>query len=160
MNHSYIQAHLYLRWISALILLVSSGTVIADSEAESLFKSGLAFYENGHYEAAIKELENATRLDPDNAEYHHILAKSYGYAAENAGWIRAMNFAKKTLEHLELASKLDKNNVEILDDLMDYYREAPAFLGGDIKKANEIEALIEKLNHTNDQISMISVSMY
>jgi len=30
---------------------------------------------------------------------------------------------------------------------MDFYREAPGFLGGDSKKANEIKELIGKLNH-------------
>lgn len=160
MNHRYLHTHLLLRWITALILLVSSGMVIADTEAEGLYKTGLSYYESGHYETAIKELEKASRLEPNNAKYHHILAKSYGYEAENAGWFRAMKLAKKTLEHLEVAAKLDKNNVEILDDLMDYYREAPGFLGGDIKKANEIEARIEKLNHANDQISMTPVTIY
>ena len=38
-----------------------------------------------------------------------------------------MDLAKKTLLHLELAAKLDSDNINILEDLMDYYREAPQF---------------------------------
>ncbi len=123
-----------------------SEVALASPEAEKSYNSGLAYFENQQYGAAIEQLQTAIKLEPDNATYHHILAKSYGREAESANWFRAMDLAKKTLTHLELAAKLDSNNVNILDDLMDYYREAPQFLGGDMKKANEIEGLIENIN--------------
>jgi tetratricopeptide (TPR) repeat protein len=119
---------------------------IANSEAENLYNSGLVHFEGQKYNVAIEKLENAIKLEPKNAAYHQLLAKSYGREAENANWFRAMSLAKKTLTHLKVAEKLDSYNVDILDDLMDYYREAPGFLGGDTKKANEIEGLIEKIS--------------
>ncbi len=118
----------------------------ANPEAEKLYNVGLAYFEKGEYKAAIEKLENTIELVPENAIYHQLLAKSYGREAEIAIWFRAMSLAKKTLAHLEIAAKLDSDNVDILDDLMDYYRVAPGFLGGDAKKADEIEDLIEQIN--------------
>lgn len=128
-------------------LILVSGIAVANSDAENLFNSGLAQYEAQKYAEAISTLEGAVLLEPDVSKYHHILAVSYGREAERVSWFKAIKFAKKTLTHLELAYKLDRNNLEILDDLMDFYREAPGFLGGDTKKANEIEGLINKLSN-------------
>ena len=130
-----------------LCLFQLSGIAVANPEAEILFNSGIANYDAEKYDEAIKQLEGAIKMDSKIAKYHHILAVSYGREAERVNWFKAMSYAKKTRKHLEIADKLDRNNLEILDDLMDFYREAPGFLGGDTKKANEIEGLIEKLNH-------------
>ena len=146
-----MRTHIKTRLLSPLFTLFCifqlSGIAVANSDAENLYNSGLALYENQKYDEAIKQLEDAIKLEPDVAKYHHILAVSYGREAKRVNWFSAMNLAKKTLTHLELADKLDRNNLEILDDLMDFYREAPGFLGGDTKKANEIEGLIKSLSH-------------
>lgn len=141
------------QWFIITGLILFSGIALANSEAESLFKTGLAYYEQEQYELAIPPLENAVKLEADNAEYHRILAVSYGREAERVNWFSAIGLANKTLKHLEIAASLDKENVEILDDLMDFYREAPGFLGGDPKKADEIEVLIEKLSHKQNDSS-------
>ena len=52
---------------------------------------------------------------------------------------------RKRWLHLEIAAELDSQNIDILEDLMDYYREAPGFLGGDTEKANKIEDIINKI---------------
>jgi len=127
-----------------------SGIAIANAESENLFIIGLAHFEDKKYIEAIEKLKIAVELEPQVAEYHHILAKSYGREAERTNWYKAIGYAKKTLVHLEIAADLDSQNIDILDDLMDYYREAPGFLGGNTKKANEIEGLINKINSSED----------
>ncbi len=118
---------------------------VALSDPEALYTSALNNYESKNYEEAIKQLKIAIAKEPNVSKYHHILAVSYGREAENVNWFKAMDYAKKTLVHLEKANELDPNNLEILDDLMDYYHEAPGFLGGDAKKGDEIQAQIKKL---------------
>ena len=49
------------------------------------------------------------------------------------------------MRHLELAAELDPKNTEILSDLMQYYQEAPIFLGGSTKKANKINEKIKDI---------------
>ncbi len=133
--------------------MANEDTAIA--KAENLYISGLTNYKNEKFSEAIKQLKSAVELEPEVAKYHHILAVSYGREAENVNWFKAMSYAKKTLAHLQKSDELDPNNLEILDDLMDFYHEAPAFLGGDTKKGDEIEAIIEKLSQEtqeNDKI--------
>jgi len=146
---------LFSQFLSLLGIFLLSGIAVANPEAENLFNSGLAHYEDQKYNKAIKELEDAVQLEPENARYHHVLAKSYGLEAKRTNWFRAMSLARKTLTHLELAAKLDNDNIEILDDLMEFYREAPGFLGGDTEKANKIQSLIEKLTHEGQQTAKI-----
>jgi len=140
-------------FIILLFLLFSNKIVVAD-EAESLYQSGLHLFDVGDFENSVEKLEKAIELKPNNALFHHILAKSYGRLAEESGWLKAIKLAKKTLKHLELAAELDKQdkgeidaaiNIEILSDLMKYYQEAPIFLGGSTKKANEINEIIRKI---------------
>ena len=144
---TFTKVHSPIQLFLLYALLLFSADVFANIESENLYNSGLSHYEDKNYARAIIKLEDAIKLEPEVAKYHHILAVSYGREAEQVNWITAMNFARKTLTHLEIAIKLDADNLEILDDLMDYYREAPGFLGGNDKKADEIEHLIEKLSH-------------
>ena len=132
--------------IGLLCSFIFGGIAIANLESEKLFNSGLSHYENKKYDEAIKELEVAVKIEPQIARYHHLLAKSYGREAEKANWLRAIQYAKKTLVHLEIAARLDNQNIDILGDLMDYYREAPGFLGGDLEKAEKVERLIQKFS--------------
>ena len=145
-----IKTSLYKLITALLCTFAFSGIAIANAESENLFISGLAHFEEEKYIEAINKLEVAVQIEPQVAEYHHVLAKSYGREAERANWFKAMNFAKKTLIHLEIAAELDSQNIDILDDLMDYYREAPGFLGGDTKKANEIQGLIDKISSSEN----------
>lgn len=135
--------------LTFVYVLQLSALAMADDNnvenSETLFRAAQKNYENKNYEDAIAKLKTAVSQEPNMAMYHHLLAVCYGREAENANWFKAMDYAEKTLAHLEKSNELDPNNLEILDDLMDYYNEAPGFLGGDSKKADEIKAKIEKL---------------
>jgi tetratricopeptide (TPR) repeat protein len=150
-----IKHPLFYALFSLLCLSQLNGAAIANEagmvDAENIYLTGLAHYQKKNYEEAIKQLEIAVAQGPDVAKYHHILAVSYGREAENVNWFKAMDYAKKTLAHLEKSNELDPYNLEILDDLMDYYHEAPGFLGGNKKKGDEIEALIKKLTLENQE---------
>ena len=95
-------------------LLQLSNIVYAETESELLYLSSIDSYDAFKYEDSIKKLLGAIEKEPNVAKYHHLLAKSYGKEAEKSGWLKAVRYAKKTLHHLELASKLDVNNIEIL----------------------------------------------
>ena len=60
-----------------------------------------------------------------------------------------MGFAKNAKKSLERAVELDPKNVAALTDLMKYYKEAPGFLGGSDKKAEEISTRLKILKEKN-----------
>ena len=137
-------------------LLNATLVMAAATNAETVLETGKSMYEAGDYDQVIALLKDAIADAPDNAEYHHLIAKSYGHAALKVNWFKAMDYAKKTRDHLQTAVKLDPNNVAYLDDLMDYYREAPAFLGGDKRKADEIASKIRQI----EQLSQNQIHSY
>lgn len=151
--------HLFGTFFTLFCLFQINGALLANevalpngatmTKAERFYNAGYRYYENKKYDEAITQLKSAVALESEVAKYHHILAVSYGREAERCNWFKAMSYAKKTLAHLEKSAELDPDNLEILDDLMDFYREAPGFLGGDTKKADETEALIKKLSLNN-----------
>lgn len=94
---------------------------------------------------AILQFEKAVELDPENSGYHAELGGAYGSAAEKASLLSQMNFAKKCRASLERAVELDPANLDARQGLVDYYRQAPSFLGGGILKAYaQAEAIRER----------------
>ncbi|MDX1519555.1 MAG: hypothetical protein R3318_05485 [Gammaproteobacteria bacterium] len=130
------------RLIMAICLLINMSTVPANGalqDAEFYFQQGLQAYEADDYETAVTSLEKATEMDQSRSEYFHYLGKSYGKLAQESNWFRAMDLSQKTLVALKQAVQLDENNDRAVIDLIKFYRQAPAFLGGDEKKAAELE---------------------
>lgn len=96
---------------------------------------GLIAMKRNDTDDAILQFEKAVELDPQNSGYHAELGGAYGGAAEKASLLSQMSFAKKCRAALERAVELDPDNLDARQGLVDYYRQAPAFLGGGILKA-------------------------
>jgi len=90
--------------------------------------------ESKRYSQAATWFERAVQLDGDNSDYHRWLGRTYGQQAQRAGG-EAFFLARKVKTHLEKAVELNPDNIEARFDLMEYYLQAPAFLGGDAAKA-------------------------
>jgi len=118
-------------------------------EAETSFQLGRQNYENGAYEAAIEAFSTAVRLAPDTSTYHHWLGKSYGRLAQNSNLFKAYRLAARTREELEQAVTLDDKNIEAIEDLIEFYRQAPVFLGGGQDKTDKLRRRLEELHQQN-----------
>jgi Flp pilus assembly protein TadD len=92
----------------------------------------------GDYHKATQFFERALSLNPQSAEYELWLGRAYGKRAETGGWLTAPANASKTRQHFEKAAELDAHNAEALNDLFDYYLNAPGFLGGGLEKAEAV----------------------
>jgi tetratricopeptide (TPR) repeat protein len=111
----------------------------ADSDSLRLFAQ--AQYMLADYKKAAETLERAIALDPRNSDSFLWLGRAYGRRAENAFPLAAPAFAVKTRLNLEKAVELNPHNWDAVDDLFDYYLNAPAFLGGGMDKAANIADL-------------------
>ncbi|HYZ87492.1 MAG TPA: tetratricopeptide repeat protein, partial [Bryobacteraceae bacterium] len=103
---------------------------------------GRSYFMLGDYKRAAEAFETAVGLDPGNSDLHHWLGKSFGRRAETANPLSAPGLASKARQQFEKAVELDPRNISAAGDLMEYYMEAPGFLGGGLNKA---EALAEKI---------------
>lgn len=122
----------------------SPAETLPDGNAPDLFRQGQRYYTLSNYAKAVRWLRAAVINAPNNARYHHWLAKAYGRLAEEANWFSALSLSRKTLKELRTAVKLDNTYISALQDLMEYYRKAPVFLGGSRKKA---ESIARRLDH-------------
>jgi tetratricopeptide (TPR) repeat protein len=144
--HSKQTTHKFLRLSSiALLCLYISNIAYADIDDDDPFLLGRDYYFAGDYEAAINTFSEATATSPEISTYHLWLGRSYGQLAKKSGIFKAYSLSHKAREALERAVELDQNNTEALADLMKFYEQAPAFLGGGQEKAGEIRKRLEEL---------------
>ncbi len=114
--------------------------------AKALYLIGRDQFMLGDYKKAAEALEQAFSAEPDNSEYAHWLGRSFGRRAETSSPFLAPLYASKARAYFEKAVALDPNNGEALNDLFDYYLEAPGFLGGGYDKAEAIAQRIAERN--------------
>jgi tetratricopeptide (TPR) repeat protein len=108
--------------------------------AASYALAGQCYYMLGDFGKASEALEKAVAADPRNSVYWDWFGRAYGKRAENAFPLMAPSYASKARQYFEKAVELDLQNLEAVDDLFEYYLEAPGFLGGGMDKAEQIAA--------------------
>ena len=92
----------------------------------------------GDYKKATDAFEKSLGEDPRNSVYAHWLGRAYGRRAETSSFFTAPGYAAKARQYFELAVQLDPTNGEAMNDLFDYYLEAPGILGGGMDKAEAV----------------------
>ena len=100
----------------------------------------------GEFKKASESYERAVNADPSNSEYEHWLGKALGKRAETSSPFTAPRLAAKARQHFEKAVSLDPKNKEAVNDLFEYYLEAPGFLGGGLDKAAAVAEKIAALD--------------
>jgi len=107
-------------------------------DAAAFTLSGKNYYMLGEYKKAVDFFEKGLALAPANSDYELWLGRAWGRRAETGGWLMAPVSASKARQCFEKAVALDPRNHEAMNDLFDYYLNAPAILGGGIDKAEAI----------------------
>ena len=105
----------------------------------TLIEKGRAALDRNDPQAAIAILETAVAQSPRDAEAHYVLGLAYGAQAQRASVFRRASLARHTRDEFERAVRLDPNDLDARSALAEYYRRAPAWLGGSDEKAHEQE---------------------
>ncbi len=127
---------------ASLTLVRESG----EPGGKALALMGRDYFMLGDYKKAAEAFERAFSMEPANSEYAHWLGRSFGRRAETCLPFWAPSYASKARMYFEKAVALDASNGEALNDLFDYYLEAPGFLGGGFDKAEAIAQRIAERN--------------
>jgi len=124
----------------------SLGTLlpIVQKDAATYGLIGQNYFMIGEYKKATEALEKAAVMEPNNAGFAHWLGRTYGRRAELASPFTAPGYATKSRQMFEKSVALDPSNKAALGDLLDFYLEAPGFLGGGIRKAEELAGRIAR----------------
>ena len=100
------------------------------------------YWDLGNYDQAVDYAERAVNLGPDCSVCHLWLGRAYGLKAEKS---RSFLLARKAREEFQTAVRLDPNNLLARHNLMEFYLEAPWFLGGSRDKAwEQVEAIASR----------------
>ena len=103
---------------------------------------GRNYYMTGDYKKSTEALEKAVALDPENSDYALWLGRAYGRRAEMSNPFSAMGHASKARQYFERSVTLNPRNIDALNDLLEYYMDAPGFMGGGMEKAKTVVARI------------------
>jgi Flp pilus assembly protein TadD len=107
---------------------------------------GQNYFMLAEYKKATEALEKAAALNPNNSELFHWLGRAYGRRAETSSPFTAPGYASHARQMFEQAVALNPSNGEAVNDLFDYYLQAPGFLGGGLHKAQELAAHIAQMD--------------
>lgn len=121
-------------------------SVKTSTDPAGLLLAGKSLFGMGDFKKAVDALNRAATRDPSSSEIQHWLGKSYGRLAETSSFLTAPGHASNCRRAFEKAVALDPRNLLAMNDLFEYYLEAPGFLGGGIGKAEALAVRIGELD--------------
>lgn len=119
---------------------------------------GKNYFMLGEYKKATDAFQKAVALAPSKSDYAHWLGRTFGRRAETSNPFAAPMYASKARQYFEQAVALDPANEEALNDLFDYYLQAPGFLGGGYDKAEAIAKRIAQRNEAEGHFAQAQLA--
>lgn len=116
------------------------------TDPEANFYMGRIYFDENDYDEATDWFEKASKYEKGNSKYHMWMGHSYGSRAQDAPTIKQPFLARNSRKNYEKAVELSPNNIEVRESLIEYYLQAPGFLGGGVDKAEDQAREIEKLD--------------
>jgi tetratricopeptide (TPR) repeat protein len=107
------------------------------NDPDNLELLGEAYVGLKDFKKAIDVLDRAAGLAPARSMVQVWLGRAWGHRAEG-NKLMAFSWARKAKDAFEKAVALDGKNIDALDDLFEYYVNAPAIVGGGLDKAEQV----------------------
>jgi len=105
--------------------------------AAAQYYLGRISFDEKKYDDASDFFEEAVDANDKVAEYHDWLGNVYGTIARDANPLKQGMLAPKMKNQWEKAIALDPSLVGARTSLIQYYLQAPGFMGGSVEKAQE-----------------------
>lgn len=94
-----------------------------------------AYYGQSMASAAVAECTAALRMLANDSSAQDWAGRAYGMQAESAGPIAGLRLALKVRNAFEAAVRINPLNGDAVNDLSEYYIDAPSIVGGGFEKA-------------------------
>lgn len=128
--------------------------------AEAQYYLGRISFSEKNYDDAEEFLEEAVERNEKIAEYHCWLGNTYAQIAQDANMLKKSSLAPKMRAEWEKAVSLKPDYLDPRESLIQYYLQAPGFLGGGVDKAEEMAKQVMKLNAARGHMQMGEVYSY
>lgn len=102
---------------------------------EALILLTRARLQAGKSELAVDSAQKAATLSPNNAQAQFWLGNAYGSQIGKVGMLSKMSLAPKIRDAFEATIRLDPNNLDARESVLQYYLQAPSVVGGGKDKA-------------------------
>jgi tetratricopeptide (TPR) repeat protein len=127
------------------------------ADPANLVLIGQNYFMMGDARQSTEFFQKAVAIDPNNSVYYHWLGRAFGRWAETGSMFTAMSHASKARQNFEKAIELDPHNSEAVNDLFEFYVEAPSFIGGGIDKAVRLADQIARLDAAEGQYAQARI---
>src|SRR5579864_4437794 len=104
----------------------------------TLLLIGKNYFMMGDATRAAAFFKQAVELNPGDSDSYLWLGRANGVQAEKSNIFAAVGHASKARQNFEKAIELDPNNWEAVNDLFEYYVQAPGLMGGGLDKAAKL----------------------
>lgn len=141
---------------AALKLLLPAANASASGPAWELI--GKSYFNKADFKKAGEAFEKAIAIEPRNSAYFLWLGRAYGRRAETSSPFTAPGYAVKARQNFETAVSLDGENIEAINDLFEYYLEAPGFLGGGLDKAASLSNKINSVDPAEYHFALAKIA--
>ncbi|MDQ2664883.1 MAG: tetratricopeptide repeat protein, partial [Gemmatimonadota bacterium] len=125
----------------------------APNDATPILYLGRIAHQQNDSDEAIRQFERCVAVDEKNAECHAWLGNALGLTARRTSKFKLPFLAKRTKKEFDRAVELDPGNIDGRSGELEYYLNAPGFLGGSVDKAREQAAEIETRNKLRGAIA-------
>ena len=130
----------------AMASALGAAPVVAEDSAAHWESTGRALFLACDFEDAAHAFMRALANDPENAELHYWLGKSYVHLADSASLFTAPRQARKAPRSLERAVQIEPRNREYLQELFDFYLGSADWFGGGLDRAAALAERISALD--------------
>ena len=115
-------------------------------DADILFYLAKSQYKTNNYREANATIEYLTDLHPDYKEAYNLAGMVYMALLAEVNIFKKMGMARSAIDSWQRVLDLDANHVMGNYAFFSYYLNAPGLAGGDIEKAREVLARLEKIS--------------
>jgi len=124
------------------------------------FELGRALYLDGEAKAATEWLELAVERDSSVSAHHQWLGRAYAEVAQSSNMLKKASLAGDIRDSFLKAVELDPASIDARSDLIEYYLQAPGFLGGSVEKAHGQATEILKRDAYEGQLARARIFRY
>jgi tetratricopeptide (TPR) repeat protein len=146
--------------LSFVLIALPPAKAASAQTAAQWSANGRALLDSGKSDAAVKAFERAVKLEESNSMYHMLLAQALGNVARSSNVVKQGLMAPRIRREMERARELDPNAMEPHQGLMQFYLEAPGFMGGSVAKARNEALEIFKLNRMRGRLAEAQIAQH
>lgn len=125
--------------------------------AAAQYYLGRIAFDKKAYDDAADYFEEASEVNPREADYFNRLGNTYAAIAKNANMLTQATIAFKMKKAWEKVIELDAKNLDARTSLIGFYTQAPGFMGGSMDKAKAMATEVMKLNAAEGHWQMGSI---